>query len=127
VEERELDSVQVEYFYKQGLIYADSHRNVVFWNGAHVAELPGTGEISWLGLAHGSKRLAEGGFGFRAGEGPMERLVLVKSAIDAMSYYQLNGLGSYIVQSTAGVVVDAPYINGYRQKGYEVVCAYDAD
>ena len=108
---RGLEPAELDHLHAQGYLYADARRNAVFWSGGQLAELRGTGSRQWRGLARGSRRMVEGGFSFQAAE-VFDRVVLVESAIDALSYFQLHGPGSYLIQSTSGVVSESELLDG---------------
>jgi len=92
--ERMLPSSLIDNLHDLGLIYADERANVVFIRrtlpeqevtGASLRGTTGT-DNSFKGLARGSKR-SEGWFYFARGQSheQIQRVVLVKSPIDAMS------------------------------------------
>ena len=112
-------------------IYADDRRNVVFLcldvqGHPTGAELRGTGDIPYKGMAPGSRRGA--GF-FTVGHAGPSQLVVVESAIDALSYHALFPHEPARVVSTAGVMPDCPELLALaRHLGVpELVIAYDSD
>jgi hypothetical protein len=120
-----------------GKLYADNRGNAVFLmvagkpNRPIGAELRGTGNRVWHGLAPGTRRNA--GY-FWVGSVGAKRIVLCESAIDAVSCFQLNSQlpgaplrGEYICISTAGVRPDAPWLRPLLQHGYAIYCGFDTD
>lgn len=115
----------------RGLVYADGRANAVFpamqADGAvGGAELRGTGLVPFHGLASGSTREACFTVEMR-GRGP-RKLVLVESAIDALSYAQLHPGENLTVGSTSGARPVLPASLAGRLEGVdEVVVAFDDD
>ncbi|NJN05275.1 MAG: DUF3991 domain-containing protein [Rhodobacteraceae bacterium] len=119
-----------------GKLYADGRGNAVFLmvagkpNRPIGAELRGTGNRVWRGLAPGTRR--DSGY-FWIGRPDSQRIVLCESAIDAISCYQLQaqqvtGLGEEcICISTAGVRSDAPWLRPLLARGYAIYCGFDTD
>jgi hypothetical protein len=119
-----------------GKLYADGRGNAVFLmvagkpNRPIGAELRGTGNHLWRGLAPGTRR--DAGY-FWIGPRDSQRIVLCESAIDAISCFQLQtqqaaGLGEKcICISTAGVRPDAPWLHPLLARGYAIYCAFDTD
>lgn len=132
---RGLSEVLVDRLMSRGTVYADSRSNVVMaaqgGDGRPAgAELRGTGDRHFQGLATGSSRSACFELRTRPSEGGMPRLVLVESGIDAMSYVQLHPKGDLVVVSTAGVLPSLPHDLAQRVTAGEfsdVVVAYDSD
>ena len=121
----------------EGKLYADARGNVVFLmvagkpNRAIGAELRGTGNRLWRGLAPGTRRNA--GY-FWIGKRGSKRIVLCESAIDAISCFQLHMQsqgthlrGECICISTAGVRPDIPWLRPLLACGYDIHCGFDAD
>lgn len=107
--QRSLDHTLVERFIDEGRIVSDARRNVGFVmhdeNGVpRGMELRGTGPSDFTGLAPGSSRNAA----FRieatsASTTPKRSVVLVSSAIEALSYIHLaEDDGPTLIASTAG-------------------------
>lgn len=116
----------VDLVHRKGLVYADERANVVM-RGRQAAELRGTGEERFQGLAAGSRR--DGG-GLRLRLGEPERLVVVESGIDALSFFEREyrrGERDIEVVSMTGVRSRAPFIDDAIALGRKVVCAFDAD
>jgi hypothetical protein len=120
-----------------GKLYADARGNAVFVmvagkpNRPIGAELRGTGNRVWRGLAPGTCRNA--GY-FWIGYTGSKRIVLCESAIDAISCFQLHTQlravrlqGECICISTAGTRPDAPWLHPLLARGYQIYCGFDAD
>lgn len=114
-----------------GTIYADSRRNAVFlctdpYGHTTGAELRGTGEAVYKGMAPGSRRGA--GFFTLPHVNPHE-VVIAESAIDALSYRALFPQEAVCVVSTAGVMPDCPALVTLAQRlGISTLTvAYDND
>ena len=145
-ETRGLPATWVDGLHKQGLIYADSHRNAVSlrhaetkdgqtWSRGHPAgaSLRGTdaGQV-FHGLATGSVR-EDGWFWVRLGKEAVQRVVLVESAIDALSLAvlekqsgQLSGASIYLSTDGSGAV-PVVVLKAVLAQGGQVVVAFDAD
>ena len=128
--ERALPEAFVEPLVNAGTLYGDCHANAVFLllgKGQRVvgAELRGTGPIRFCGLARGSQK--DRGF-FYAPAGPVDPaspIILVESAIDAISCAALH-LG-HVCVSTAGARPDPGWLRAVLDRGYQVYCGFDAD
>lgn len=119
-----------------GKLYADSRGNAVFLmvagkpNRAIGAELRGTGNRVWRGLAPGTRR--DAGY-FWIGRAGARSIVLCESAIDAISCLQLLTQKAArlreqcICISTAGVRSDAPWLRPLLARGYAIYCGFDTD
>ena len=121
----------------EGKLYADGRGNAIFLmvagkpNRPIGAELRGTGNRVWRGLAPGTRRNA--GY-FWIGNRRSKQIVLCESAIDAISCFQLRTQldgtplrGEYICISTAGARPDAPWLRPLLARGYDIHCGFDAD
>jgi hypothetical protein len=121
----------VDGLFNRGQVYADDRGNAVFvctdeHGKATGAELKGTmAEKPFSGMAKGSRR-NDGAFTLSRGTG-QGRVILVESAIDAASYWQMHD-GDYTVVSTAGARPNLPWpwVKDAAAAG-KLVCAYDAD
>ncbi len=136
--ERRLPGAMVDDLHQQGLIYADSKQNLVSIRrdlegktitGASIRGTVGT-DNTFKGLARGSKR-SEGWFYFsRGGQSgdPIQRVVLVASPIDAMSFAVLDRSESrktlYLSTDGAGNV-PLEFLRTLLDKS--VIVAYDND
>lgn len=119
---------------RDGKVWADARGNAVFAaldaaGAPRGAELKGTGASPFSGLAVGSSR-EDGAFTLRtagAGETPRS-LVLCESAIDAISWAQMNPQADALVASVAGVRGTLPRsLAAASEAAQEVVVAFDAD
>ena len=145
VETRKLPKTLVDRLHERGLVYADDHQNAVFvrhclpenrWVRGAVtgASLRGTwGEDNhYHGLAPGSVRV-QGWFWIGAGSGPVQRVLLAESPIDAMSLSVLDrerrtpsGVTIYLsTDGTGGVPIAA--LQPVIEQGGRVMAAFDAD
>ncbi|MGG6240971.1 DUF6908 domain-containing protein [Nodosilinea sp. AN01ver1] len=145
VETRKLPAVLVDRLHERGLIFADDHQNAVFlrhqlqaqtWSRGEVigASLRGTwGDENYFhGLAPGSAR-NRGWFWIGTGQGPVNRVLLVESPIDAMSLAMLDraqrgsaGVAIYLsTDGSGGVPVEA--LKTVLRSGGMVAAAFDAD
>jgi Plasmid recombination enzyme/Protein of unknown function (DUF3991)/Toprim-like len=136
--ERKLPSSLIDALHQQGLIYADDKQNAVFLRrsldgqtitGASLRGTIGT-DNKFKGLARGSKR-SDGWFYFQRGgqsNDPIQRAVLVESAIDAMSIAVLERTESrktiYLSTDGAGHV-PGEFLRALPNKS--VIVAYDND
>jgi hypothetical protein len=134
VEKRQLPVALVDELHIQGKIYADAKQNAVFLRQDIEGNLTGASlrgtynDSSFKGLATGSKR--EGGwFSFVQGEGQLQRIVLVESAIDALSAAALaDQPGRTMFVSTDGAgSVPTSWLRQQQQQGVEIVAAHDSD
>ena len=111
-----------------GRVYADRRANAVFLlvagkaNRPVGAELRGTGQRPWRGLASGTRK--DLGY-FWVGAKGTRKIVLCESAIDAISCFQL--LGDRICISTSGARANPPWLPGLIARGYNVSCGFDSD
>ena len=114
-------------------VYADPRGHAVFLmvagkpNRPIGAELRGTGERVWRGLAPGTCK--DAGY-FWVGAQGSRTIVLCESAIDAISCYQLYALQrdtEFICISTAGVRSDPPWLHPLMARGYRIYCGFDDD
>lgn len=133
-QKRQLPGALVDELHSQGKVYADAKQNAVFLRqdidgNLTGASLRGTyNDSSFKGLATGSQR--EGGwFSFVQGEGQLKRIVLVESAIDALSAAALAeqpGKAMFVSTDGAGSVPTA-WLKQQQQQGVEIVAAHDSD
>jgi hypothetical protein len=111
-----------------GKLYADTRSNAVFLMVAGRAEHPigaelrGTGQQIWRGLAPGTNE--DAGY-FWVGRQGSRRIVLCESAIDAISCAVL--FPDRICLSTSGVRSNPAWLSGFIGRGYEIHCGIDAD
>jgi hypothetical protein len=140
-ETRGLPENWIEHLHQRGLIYADKHQNTVFvrhdedrWVRGDVtgASLRGTQGEPFHGLAPGSARDA-GYFWLRSGTEDITRVVLVESAIDAISLAKLEQDKSpdrpptvYLSTDGSGAIPTEALQQMIAQGG-QVLVAFDAD
>lgn len=120
----------VQQHMDSGQIFADTRRNVVFiceWEGHETgAELRGTGKVAFKGMVTGSRR----GIGFfMSTHSSPTQLLVVESAIDALSYKTLFPDEPACIVSTAGVLPTCPAIATLAGTlgVSDIVIAYDDD
>ena len=136
-QKRALSTTILDSLIDEGKLYADERGNAVFLmvtgkpNRPIGAELRGTGEHVWRGLAPGSCK--DAGY-FWVGQRQAQHIVLCESAIDAMSCFQLQTQlhtaplpGKCICISTAGVRSDTPWLRPLLAGGYHLHCGFDTD
>jgi hypothetical protein len=127
VVERQLPSAIVDSLIESGHLYADRRANAVFLlvgkeNQPVGAELRGTTSRPWHGLAPGSQK--DDGF-FSIPSAPRPTIIVVESAIDAMSCFALHSQHRCI--STAGVRPNPRWLPALLAQGNPVYCGFDAD
>jgi DNA primase len=125
--ERHIPSALVHSLVQSANLYADHRANAVFLQlgeqSAPVgAELRGTTSRPWHGLAPGSQK--DYGF-FSIPTAPLKTIILVESAIDAISCLALHPQHRCI--STAGARPNPRWLPALLDKGYSVYCGFDAD
>lgn len=112
---------------QSGTLYADIKSNAVFLllgkeKRIVGAELRGTGNTQWRGLAPGSRKKM--GCFYLVGKSP-RKMVLCESAIDAISCAVLHP--EYTAISTSGVAAEPAWLNRFLKKGCEIYCGFDTD
>jgi len=112
---------------QSGTLYADTKANAVFLllgkeNLPVGAELRGTTQRLWRGLAPGSQKDL-GCFSIPAT--PLPNLILCESAIDAISCFALHP--QHRCLSTAGIRPNPRWLAPLLGQGCEVYCGFDAD
>jgi hypothetical protein len=127
VRERGLPLALIESLIQSGLLYADQRANAVFLllgkeNQPVGAELRGTTVRPWHGLAPGSQK--DLGF-FSIPAEPRSGIILVESAIDAISCFALHPHHRCI--STAGAKPNPGWLTPFLDRGSPVYCGFDAD
>ena len=135
---RGLDPALLEQCRRAGTLYADSRRNAVFTcrdrHGTTAgAELVGTAPLpdgsTFKGLAAGSRR-DRGGFWLTTGSAPPAAVLLVESAVDALSAATLPAPGlppDCLLASTAGTARRLPRWLAPACRDAPLLCGYDAD
>ena len=125
--ERALPPALIDPLIQSGTLYDDSRANAVFLllgkeNQPVGAELRGTTLGPWRGLAPGSQK--DLGF-FALSASPLTAIILVESAIDAISCFALYPHHRCI--STAGARPNPCWLAPLIDQGYPVSCGFDAD
>ena len=125
--ERALPPALIEPLVQSGTLYADRRANAVFLllgkeKQPVGAELRGTTPRPWRGLAPGSQK--DLGF-FAIPADPLSALILVESAIDAISCLALHPQHRCI--STAGARANPHWLAPLIGQGQSVYCGFDAD
>jgi len=121
---------------ESGRLYADHRANAVFLllgkgNTPVGAELRGTGDRPWRGLAPGSRK----DLGYFSVPAPdAAAIVLCESAIDAISFFALRStstpstnLPDRLCISTSGARPDPRWLTPLLHQGHQVYCAFDSD
>lgn len=128
---RKLPAALVDQIHQQGLLYADEYQNAVFLRRSFQGEITGAslrGTIGsnndFKGLAYGTRRSQ--GFFYVESEQPgeVQQVVVVESAIDALSYQTLHPperKTRYLSTDGAG------YVPVEQLRAVEVVIAFDND
>ena len=125
--QRAIPSALLSPLLQSGSLYADTRANAVFLlqgeqNLPVGAELRGTSQHPWRGLAPGSQK--DLGF-FSIPAEPLPAIILCESAIDAISCFALHPQQRCV--STAGARSDAPWLAPLLHQGCRVSCGFDAD
>ena len=125
--ERALPSTLIDPLIQSGVLYADLRANAVFLllgkdNQPVGAELRGTTQRPWHGVAPGSQKDL-GCFAIPAC--PLPAIILVESAIDAISCFALHP--QYRCISTAGARPNPRWLAPLLAQGDRVYCGFDAD
>ena len=112
---------------QSGTLYADTRANAVFLllgkeNLPVGAELRGTTQRIWRGLAPGSQKEL-GCFSIPAT--PLPGIILCESAIDAISCFALHP--HHRCLSTAGARPNPRWLQPLLNQGHPVYCGFDAD
>ena len=108
-------------------LYADIRANAVFLllgkkKRMAGAELRGTSNKQWRGMAKGSQKNA--GCFYIVGKNKT-KMILCESAIDAASYTALYP--EYTTISTSGATSDPAWLRNFIINGCEIYCGFDAD
>lgn len=127
ISQRHIPPALVKSLVQSGNLYADHRANAVFLllgkeNNPVGAELRGTTSRSWHGLAPGSQK--DRGF-FSIPTAPLPAIILVESAIDAISCFALHPQHRCI--STAGARPNPRWLVTLLDQGCSVHCGFDAD
>jgi len=127
INNRCIDSKLIENVIDTGKIYADYRGNAVFLllgkeKKVVGAELRGTSNKCWRGLAPGSIK-NDGCFYIKVENS--RSIVLCESAIDALSFVTLNP--KYTAISTSGLNPNPSWLLSLVQKNYKIYCGFDSD
>jgi hypothetical protein len=125
--ERALPRALIQSLVAAGTVYADARGNAVFLllgkkNTPVGAELRGTTQVQWRGMAPGSRK--DHGY-FSVPAVGSAAVVLCESAIDAISCRALYPNRFCI--STAGARPDPGWLAELVRDGREIYCGFDAD
>jgi hypothetical protein len=134
VRQRAIAPALLEPLLQSGTLYADTRANAVFLllgkeNIPVGAELRGTTQRPWRGLAAGSQKDL-GFFSIPAQARPVtlptgRQVILCESAIDAISCFALHR--QYRCLSTAGARPNPRWLRSLLDQGGEIYCGFDAD
>jgi hypothetical protein len=108
-------------------LYADPKANAVFLllgkeKQIVGAELRGTSQLRWLGMAKGSRK--DIGCFYVKNPSP-KKMILCESAIDALSFFAMNP--QWLCVSTSGANPYPAWLPLFIAKGFEIHCGFDAD
>lgn len=129
-----LEPEVLEKLSSKGYSYPEAITNAVFLRHNLAQEptgasLRGVSEgSSFKGLATGSNR-DNGWFSFTTGEGQLERIVLVESAIDAMSAAALakQPVKTMFISTDGAGSVPVDWLQQQQGHGIQIIAAHDAD
>lgn len=124
---RRLPGDLIDFLVRSERLYADKRGNAVFLllgkeKKVVGAELRGTGNPKWRGMAPGSRK--DLGFFFIRCE-TSQTLVICESAIDAVSYFAMNR--NCMAISTSGVNSNPTWLPRAIEKGWQIRCGFDSD
>jgi 5S rRNA maturation endonuclease (ribonuclease M5) len=110
-----------------GKLYADTKGNAVFLllgkeKKVVGAELRGTNHTIWRGMAKGSKK--DLGL-FRVRSHNPDKIVLLESAIDAISFFALYS--NCMAISTSGASPNPAWLISFINKESQIYCGFDSD
>ncbi len=126
-EQRRLPMAALQTLRASGDLYADHKRNAVFLlrneHGLPIgAELRGTGERTWRGMAPGSRK--DNGY-FALGPPRPQAIVLCESAIDAISCHTLHP--DRLCISTSGARDNPAWLSALLARNLPTYCGFDND
>lgn len=127
-EQRHLPQVIIREIHEKGMLYADRRGNAVFLHLSTEnrqptgAELRGTTDTPWRGMAPGSKKAL--GY-FSVGDSKSEIVIICESAIDAISCLTIHP--QVLCISTAGVNPHPAWLPEVIRKRLKIYCGFDAD
>jgi hypothetical protein len=118
---------EIKALIESGRLYADNRSNAVFLlldkeNKPVGAELRGTTQTRWRGMAPGSRK--DIGY-FSMPNLRTKSIVLCESAIDAISCHNLHP--NRLCISTSGARPNPQWLSSLIHQGYEIYCGFDSD
>jgi hypothetical protein len=125
--QRHLPLARLQPLVDSGDLYADRHHNAVFLlrnehNAPVGAELRGTGQETWRGMAPGSRK--HKGY-FAVGSPCPQAIVLCESAIDAISCHTLGP--DRLCISTSGATDNPAWLSAILARNLPTYCGFDTD
>jgi hypothetical protein len=135
IHQRRLPALLLDPLIQSGVLYADAHANAVFAllgkeNTPVGAELRGTTDQRWRGMAPGSRK----DLGFfsiptslpQAARPPAQLpIILCESAIDAISCFVLHP--GHCCISTSGARPNPQWLPAFLGQGIQLYCGFDSD
>ena len=124
---RSIPAPLIKSLIHSGKLYADHRGNAVFLllgkeKNIVGAELRGTSNIRWQGMAPGSRK----DLGcFCVSHFNTRKMVLCESAIDACSLFALYP--NCMAVSTSGATPNPAWLKSFINNGYEIYCGFDSD
>lgn len=127
IDERGIASSLIQTLVESGKLYSDNRGNAVFLlldkeNKPVGAELRGTTQTRWRGMASGSRK--DLGY-FSIPNLGATAIVLCESAIDAISCHLLHP--NRLCISTSGARPNPQWLSAFIHQGYEIYCGFDSD
>lgn len=127
IHDRRIPPKWINALIHSGKIYADKRGNAVFLLLGKEkivvgAELRGTTNKRWHGMAHGSRK-DQGCFYVKSPN--IKKVVICESAIDAISFFALHS--DCLVLSTSGVNPSPAWLLKLINKGFDMYCGFDSD
>jgi hypothetical protein len=127
INKRCLPEELIKNLIKSKKLYADIRGNAVFLllgkkNRVVGAELRGTGNLKWRGMAPGSRKYL--GCFYIVGKNS-RKMALCESAIDAASFAVLYP--EYTAISTSGATDDRAWLQNFITNDCKIYCGFDAD
>jgi len=126
-QQRCISAELIDFLIRSGKLYADDRANAVFLllgkeKTVVGAELKGTWQSRWHGLAPGSRKDL-GCFYVKSSN--TRKAVLCESAIDAISYFSLEP--NCTALSTAGANPNPGWLSILIAKDFDIYCGFDSD
>ena len=126
-DERAIAPFLIHRLIESGRLYADRRGNAAFLllgkeNKPVGAELRGTTNARWRGMAPGSQK----DLGYFSVPAPgVKTAILCESAIDAISCFELHP--RCLCVSTSGARPNPHWLPSFIYEGFEIYCAFDSD